>query len=444
MNQKYIDISHADLVIEFSQCKDEGRNLDSVANDFTELLKADLEEPENQLRALNLLDKTILLPIVSDYPYLEPSDLEAIRAARPQPSVMIPANTLTELKMLDRLHGAWAGRSAGCLLGKPIELWRSPRLWGLLKETGKFPLRDYLRLDDFPIDIQAKYEMVERPDWADRIDGMPEDDDLNYTTTGLAIFKQYGQKFTSENVAQFWQSNIPILHTFTAERVAMRNLKSGAIPPATALLRNPYREWIGAQIRADFWGYVAPGNPELAAEYAWRDASVSHVKNGIYGAMWAAAMISSAFILTDPREIIQAGIDQIPEKCRLADYLESILEWHEIEVDYDTCIRRVHEMFDEKTDHHWCHTIPNAMIVALALLFGKGDFELSICRAVQPCFDTDCNGATVGSIFGAIHGLSALPQKWIEPLNDTLTTGVIGYEKVTLEQMALLTRKLQP
>ncbi len=33
------------------------------------------------------------------------------------------------------------------------------------------------------------------------------------------------------------------------------------MPPETALIRNPYREWIGAQIRADLWGWVSPAQP---------------------------------------------------------------------------------------------------------------------------------------------------------------------------------------
>ena len=60
----------------------------------------------------------------------------------------------------------------------------------------------------------------------------------------------------------------------------------------------------------------------------------------------------------------------------------------------------------------------------------------SICRAVQACFDTDCNGATVGSILGILRGRRALPAGWVDVIHDTLHTGVAGYSTVKLSEMA--------
>jgi ADP-ribosylglycohydrolase len=54
----------------------------------------------------------------------------------------------------------------------------------------------------------------------------------------------------------------------------------------------------------------------------------------------------------------------------------------------------------------------------------------------MPGFDTDCNGATSGSVLGVMIGADRLPSKWIAPLNDTLLTGVAGYHRVSLTQMA--------
>ena len=136
---------------------------------------------------------------------------------------------------------------------------------GLFRDLGQYPLSDYLR-SDAPEEILARHNIPRVRVYIDRVSHMPEDDDLNYTVTALAVFKQYGSTFSPEDVATFWMRNLPILHTFTAERVAYRNFSEMIAPPGSTRHRNPFREWIGAQIRADFWGYVAPGNPQFAAE----------------------------------------------------------------------------------------------------------------------------------------------------------------------------------
>lgn len=432
MKHIWLYLNKSDIETERRQCEEEGRDLSSVLDKFEEVLALDLEDLANQPTAEALLDETIALPILAEFKYSEPSDLEGIKAARPKDRQVLPALSLDTATLEDKVYGAWAARCVGCLLGKPVEGWHRDRMWGYLKDLHRWPLNDYFRYDAAgPAEIE-KYSLNPDRCFADLVDAMPEDDDTNYTTTGLAILKKHGPDFTPTDVANFWMNEIPILHTCTAERVAYRNLVRLIPPRQSASFRNPYREWIGAQIRADFFGYAAPGNPELAAEFAWRDASISHVKNGIYGEMWAAAMISAAFVTDDIHTIIRAGLNQIPAKCRLSAAVEDVLEWFDVEVDYDTTIYRIHELWNEKRAHDWCHTISNAMIVTAGLLYGEGDFAKTICRAVQPCFDTDCNGATTGSILGILHGRKALPAPWIDVINDTLHTGVAGYNTVKL------------
>ena len=438
LKHTWLYLSRTDIETERRQCEEEGRDLSSAAEEFEHVLALDLNDLSNQPAAQALVDRTIVLPIRGDFAFQEPSDLEGIRAARPAAPPRLPALSLTDADLEDRVYGAWTGRCVGCLLGKPVEGWRRDRMWGYLKDLGRWPLSDFFRYDIATPEVREKYSLRDASSgvkFVDFVDAMPEDDDTNYTTTGLAILKRHGPDFTPADVANFWLSDIPILHTCTAERVAYRNFCLLVPPPASASFRNPYREWIGAQIRADFWGYAAPGNPELAAEFAWRDACVSHVKNGIYGEMWVAAMTAAAFVTQDIPTIIHAGLAQIPAKCRLADAIESVLEWHEIEIDYDTASYRVHELWKEERAHDWCHTISNAMIVAIGLLWGEHDYAKSICRAVQCCFDTDCNGATVGSILGILHGRKALPAKWTDVIHDTLHTGVTGYHTVKLSDI---------
>lgn len=440
MKHTWLTLSKTDIETERRQCEEEGKDLTGVAEEFERVLALDLTDASNQPAAEALLDRTIVLPTRAGYAFDEPSDLAAIRDARPAERVGLPALALTDEALTDRIHGAWTGRCVGCLLGKPVEGWRRDRMWGYLKDLGRWPLADYFRYDVATPEVREKYSLKDAQSgakFADFVSAMPEDDDTNYTTTGLAIMKRHGPDFTPTDVANFWMNDIPILHTCTAERVAYRNFCLLIPPPASASYRNPYREWIGAQIRADFWGYAAAGNPQKAAEFAWRDASVSHVKNGIYGEMWVAAMTAAAFVTSDIPTIIRAGLAEIPAKSRLADAIESVLEWHEIEIDYDTASYRVHEIWKEERAHDWCHAISNAMIVAIGLLWGEHEFAKSICRAVQACFDTDCNGATVGSILGILHGRKALPAQWVDVIHDTLHTGVAGYNTV---QLADITR----
>ncbi len=179
-----------------------------------------------------------------------------------------------------------------------------------------------------------------------------------------------------------------------------------------------------------------PGDPARAAEFAWRDAAISHVKNGIYGEMWVAAMLAAAFVCDDIPTIIRAGLAQVPAQSRLTANVTRILDLRAADASYEDAVADLRTRWDETKAHDWCHTISNAEIVAIALLWGEYDFEKTICRSVMPGFDTDCNGATSGSVLGTLLGADRLPAKWIAPLRDTLLTGVAGFHKVSITQMA--------
>ena len=204
------------------------------------------------------------------------------------------------------------------------------------------------------------------------------------------------------------------------------------IPQVPAIQGN----WIGAQIRADFYGYVNPGNPELAAEYAFRDASVSHVKNGLYGAMFIAAMIAAAAVCNSMELVISAGLEQIPQNSRTAEGIRYVMRWKEDGESWKQVIDRIHARYDEKNFHNWCHTVPNAMIVVAALLYGDGDLTKTIFNAVLAGMDTDCNAASAASVVGMLLGAKALPQNWIDPLNNRMLTNVSGYQDVQISDLA--------
>ena len=399
-----------DLYIEWEQLRDEGKDVSR----FEEICRVVSEKTGTEGYAA-LAEKLVFAMqnanTVEGYPYEEPSELEAIRALRPEGKHSYE-KTLKEGELEEKIRGGWLGRIAGCLLGKPVEGFTREKLVKLLKATGNYPLSRYIYASDLTPELIKSLELDPAACWADKIGNIaPLDDDTNYTALALRIVEYFGRDFTHQNIADAWLGWLPPFGVYTAERAAYRNMMLGIMPPKSAAFCNPYREWIGAQIRADLFGYIYPGNCEKAAELAWRDASVTHIKNGIYGEMFVSAMISAAAVCGDIKEIIESGLREIPERSRLAENIRRVTELHAEGISHEDVIAEIHTLFDEKDRHGWCHVIPNAMIVTAALLYGNGDYARSVCLAVGAAFDTDCNGATVGSIAGVMNGAKDIPRK---------------------------------
>lgn len=440
-------LTGADLDVERAQAEDEGRDLKSVRRAW-ERLSAIREQDRDAMwiqAVLAWTDRVGRLPIRADYPFEEPDEWEAIRAARP-PGLRLPRWKGTKQEWLRRLYGGLLGRTSGCMLGKPVEGWMRESIRITAQETGNWPIEDYFRMPTareqrriaarHPTSFFASQSSYRRRCLRGFMQGAVEDDDLNYTVMGFLVVRQFGATFTAQDVAHLWCERLPILATCTAERVAYRNLVAGFPPPLSATYRNPYREWIGAQIRADFYGYANPGRPERAAEWAWRDAAVSHVRNGRYGAMWVAAMLAAAYVESDWQRIIRAGLAQVPVASRLRQAIEEILAGREAGRTWEDTVESIHQRWNERNQHHWCHTLSNAQAVAAALLYGNDDFTRTVGYAVMAGFDTDCNAATVGSLWGVRHGAEAIPAWWTKPLQDTLRTQVSGYNEVSLRACA--------
>jgi len=361
----------------------------------------------------------------------EPSKLEQIYKLIPAPQNK-RYKTFDKTELQNKIYGAWLARCAGCTLGKPVELWPRQKI------------REYLtKLDCYPLEFYVP-AVIPTPQWVEpwtdygrttrgNITKMVRDDDIDYTILGLKILETYGRDFSTEDVGRLWQENFPYYSVFTAEAVTYRNLINDISPSETAYYRNPYREFIGAQIRADMWGYINPGHPKKAAEMAFRDSSLSHTKNGIYGEMWAAACIAAAFFVDDPLEIIQAGLDQIPENSRLSSAVSQTMEWAEQFDDWE----KVCDLIIENYGYYdTVHVINNTCIIVMGLLMGKGDFAKSLCITLMGGYDTDCTCATVGSILGAKIGAESLPSEWITPLNNKAESYVTGFERSNILDLA--------
>lgn len=406
-------------------------NLFNVWLDLRKEQGVDISDLEKEVRTfLKSLTKQleVMKPPYSTK-YVEPVPYKKIKAARPKGPRALPYN-LTDEQLNDKMLGAWLGRGAGCILGIPVEGWSRERIKQWAEQIKQpYPLSEYWK--DRPF-YNVHYGTETTTNYLKgNIDHIAPDDDLAYTVLGLVILEEAGIDFTMEDVGRLWVKYLPM--ACTAEHIALENLKKGVKPPKTALKDNPYMEWIGADIRSDAWGYAAPGLPEVAADFAYRDASVSHIMNGTYGEMFFSAAIAAAFVVDDPIKCLKIALTEIPAKCRMAETVKETLRWCAKDSDWDVTQDRIHKKYKGM---HGAHTLNNAALTVAGLYYGGGDYEKTIAYTVMGGVDTDCTGATAGSIMGAIIGAKKLPKKWVGLFNDKLTTYVKEHETQTISDLA--------
>lgn len=419
------------LTDELVQLQEEGKHVELLMDMYSSIedanaCKKSCEELYNNLDQTNMIES---------YPYSEPSDLNDIRTMLDNTTVDTEKEWNRE-NLFDRIYGAWLGRTAGCLLGKAVEGWPRSKISELLQEYGVYPLDNYFSNRYVPKGVEGWMNDLYQQNVIELCKAMPRDDDMDYTILALKTIETFGREFTTEHIAHMWLTHLPPLMTYTAEKAAFLNLCAEIQIPETAVRYNPYREWIGAQIRTDLYGYVNPGNPQLAAEMAFRDAALSHTKNGIYGAMFISAMNAAAFAEHDMETILRIGAGQIPKTSRLYEAIHWVIMLRHEEPDWEIAGDRLLEHFKS---YHRVHTINNAAIVCLALLYGEGDLEKTITIATMMGLDTDCNAATAGSIIGILKGANALPDKWIKPLHDQIESFLAGEGTQHISKLALRT-----
>ena len=345
----------------------------------------------------------------------EPDDLETILSLRPAGSRRIWTELPDDFR--ERLEGSWLGRCAGCTLGSIVEGWAVDRMENWADYLGdEYPLVDYWSQAEQP--HNHKYETSLREDFTpSKMDGVPTDDDLNYTLLGLMILEEYGPDFTTDDLGEAWVKYLPF--AFTAEGIALANLRKGVPPMRAAEVGNCFLNWIGADIRSDPWGYAAPGWPEKAAEIAYRDAYVSHRRNGIYAAMYFAAAISAAFTVNDPVDALKIGLEEIPADCLLAREVRWALDKAPAVANYRDAAALIEERYPNMGG---AHAINNTVLTVWGLTVGGDDYTKVIGETVAMGKDNDCTAATAGSIWGAVYGKSAIPKHWYKNFNNTVHT----------------------
>ncbi|MFW9938652.1 MAG: ADP-ribosylglycohydrolase family protein [Candidatus Thorarchaeota archaeon] len=340
----------------------------------------------------------------------------------------------------NKVLGSWIGRIAGDFVGAPVEF------------MPYFDIKSkYGKITYFPEPINLSYV----------------NDDEMYEICALIALEKKGINLTSKDIAEEW-INLLYKMNYTAEKVALDNLRAGIWPPESGRFNNEYFDAIGAQMRADIWGQITPGCPIMAKKYAEIDGCISHSGIGIEGEIFIAVLISQAFFEKNIQKNIQMALEFIPKKenslytqfvLKAMDIYSQFPEnytkgrrelirfWNKVRKDLvkDTPIndlKRLSFLTEIKPDIHTpdVHVLPNIGIIILSLLYGaKNNVDplgKSICISAMMGLDTDCNCGNIGAILGAQIGAKEIPQKWSDPLKDTFSTFVKGYEKWKITDLA--------
>ncbi len=338
-----------------------------------------------------------------------------------------------------RIRNAWAGRISGCQLGKPVELlsMRQGReaVAAYLRDAGALPLRDYV-----PLIPGSFVDKTGRSSCRGEFSRSEPDDDINYTVLALLLLEEHGAELSTENVARAWLKLLPAAVTWTAERAAYMTLLERAhdafaygAPPGFDIgecAENPYNDWIGAQIRADLYGWVCPGKPSLAADLARRDAALSHVGDGAHGAAFVAALGAAIPAASSLDEAVTAATEEVPPDTRAWDAIHFARSL----VGASEAVDQLHERYDELSP---VHTVNNLAVVVWSLLTYEDDYSAAIGEAVAAGWDTDCNGATVGGLWGLTG--RPIPEHWTAPWRGRVAVTLAGIGELDLEDLVART-----
>ncbi len=346
----------------------------------------------------------------------------------------LPTRSLTADEYYQKVHAAWLGEAVASALGMSVQRMHKRNLKAFLTELGQWPLTDYIKTPP-PSPRPGRGQSYTVDNWGP--EGFGPDDDSLFQVANLLLIEEKGPAITSQDIADNWLASFSVFEAQNcgrAVRVAERLLKEGVRPPESG--QHEMGEYMGGQMKGEFWGFLLPGNPEAAAEYGRMDAEVAFHTAGVYGEMFMAALTAEAFFESDPTKLLEAGLAVIPADCDYARCIRDVMQWHE---QWPDDWEKTHEQIDTK----WApegeknrRVFPNNAVNALALLYGEGDFDRAIAIAVMAGWDTDTNAGDVGPVMGVILGPEAIAEKWTKPIANTFRSDVKGAEEWKIDELA--------
>lgn len=311
---------------------------------------------------------------------------------------------------LDKVQGGWLGQCIGVTLGTPWEFRVS-----------------------YPDDVITSYESGR---FGKMPDGTPEQDDVLTEMAVLAGMRETGPNLNYDNLTEIWRKHVPVKAVYCASRTAMEAIEEGIKGPDSGSPN--YNTWwhsIDAQIQGELMGLLTPGMGNPSRTYASMMAHMDNYAEGADGGIFVSCCMSEAFFEKDVEKLVRKALRSIHRDSAYARMVRDMLKWHRKCGDWHDTRNLLAKHY---ADHGHVGAVLNGGAVILALLYGQGDFEKTICIATMAGWDSDCNPATAGAIVGCMIGARAIPPKWSEPIHNTYHNySVKAYaERVKIDELA--------
>ncbi len=274
-------------------------------------------------------------------------------------------------------------------------------------------------------------------------------DDLDIQLIWLVALEEMGVKIDPITLADYWCTYLtPHWEEYGQSKA---NMRSGLLPPLSGSVNNEDKDSCGAFIRSEIWACIAPGNPDIAVQYAYNDAILDHggTGEGTYAEMFCAALESAAFVESNIQKLIKIALSYIPDDSSVRKAVEDVVREVKTGKDYLEIRDYILKNYRGAPRRQPVYTPDikkgfdngpmgfdapgNIAIMVLGLLWGGDDFGKVVCSTVNCGEDTDCTAATAASIYGIIHGVSGIPEKWVKPIGLSIKTACINLGEMGIE-----------
>lgn len=183
---------------------------------------------------------------------------------------------------------------------------------------------------------------------------------------------------------------------------------------------------------------ICPGRPEKGIELAYRDGCLDHGEESIYAEQYITALESLSFLSQDRLELIKKASEYIPETSRIYHVISDVSGAFEKGAE----LEKVMDYLETEYGDVDCSiSFYNIGVIALALLYGNGEFEKTITLAVNCGYDTDCTAATLGAVLGIMYGEEIFGEKWLGYCGEEIITGCVNlhYDILTIDKLSRVT-----